>query len=392
MMGLSGCTEKPCDLVDLCCMRTASLSMQQAVDGLASRLGRPAVIEDYDHRVVVFSEHDEPIDEVRSQSILRRRTTTEVVAWLRQQGIVEATEPVRIPGCPKLHMLPRVCVPVRYRGTLLGYVWFVDADCKLSLHQLRTAVEAIGDLAMLLFQDRRTCDVAFDLVRSLLSGDQPARVAAARAMVDDGHFAAGQGVAALVASSGPDKRVALVETLASMARSRGLLYLVRQDHGVLLTTGSVIADLAARLYSSGTAAVVGVGAVQERLDQAADSYRQARHAMRVAAVQPELGPVASWDRLGVYRVLESHPAVSVIHPGLAKVLADPASRPLIETLELYLDLAGNAEATARRLHLHRTSLYYRLGRIEALAGTSLKDGAERLSLHLALKAARLGGA
>jgi hypothetical protein len=366
--------------------------MQQAVDGLASRLGRPAVIEDYDHRVVVFSEHDEPIDEVRRLSIQRRHTTTEVVTWLREQGIVEATEPVRIPGCPKLRMLPRVCVPVRYRGTLIGYVWFVDAESKMSLHQLRAAIEAIGDLAVLLYQDRRPCDVAFDLMRSLLSGDQPARVAAARAMRDDGHFAAGQGVAALVVSPAADKRVALVETLASLAKARGSLYLVGHDHGVLLSSGSGIADCAARLYSSGTAMVVGVGAVQDRLDQAADSYRQARHAMRVASVQPELGPVASWDRLGVYRVLESIPAVSVIHPGLAKVLADPASRPLVETLELYLDLAGNAEATARRLHLHRTSLYYRLGRIEALAGTSLKDGAERLSLHLALKAARLAGA
>ena len=39
----------------------------------------------------------------------------------------------------------------------------------------------------------------------------------------------------------------------------------------------------------------------------------------------------------------------------------------------------------------RTSLYYRLQRIERLAGTDLKDGNERLSLHLALKLAHLTG-
>ncbi len=43
------------------------------------------------------------------------------------------------------------------------------------------------------------------------------------------------------------------------------------------------------------------------------------------------------------------------------------------------------------MNLHRTSLYYRLQRVEQLAGTNLKDGNERLSLHLALKVARLTG-
>jgi hypothetical protein len=43
------------------------------------------------------------------------------------------------------------------------------------------------------------------------------------------------------------------------------------------------------------------------------------------------------------------------------------------------------------MNLHRTSLHYRLRRIERLAGTDLKDGNERLSLHLALKLAHLTG-
>lgn len=370
-------------------MRTAPHSIQHAVDGLASRLGRPAVIEDYHHRVVVYSEHDEPIDEVRRHSILRRHTTTEVVTWLRQQGIVEATEPVRVPGCPKLRMLPRVCVPVRHRGMLLGYVWFIDADRNMSLPQLRSAVEDTDDLAMLLFHDSHATEVAFDLVRTLLGGDQPARETAAQSLVDDGYLTSGQGVAALVAKPGADKRVALAEALSGMAAAHGGIHLIRHDHGVLLATSPSIADCAARLHSNGIAVAVGVGGVQERLDQAADSYCQARLAMRVAGVQPELGPVASWEKLGVYRVLSTLPDAAVIHPGLARLLEDPAGQPLIETLETYLDLAGNAEATARRLHLHRTSLYYRLQRVEALAGTNLKDGAERLCLHLALKAARL---
>lgn len=59
------------------------------------------------------------------------------------------------------------------------------------------------------------------------------------------------------------------------------------------------------------------------------------------------------------------------------------------TLERYLDSGCDARATAERLHLHRTSLYYRLGRIEELTGRDLSAGPDRLELHLALKLARL---
>ena len=81
----------------------------------------------------------------------------------------------------------------------------------------------------------------------------------------------------------------------------------------------------------------------------------------------------------------------VVHPGLRALIGDPDMLPLLETLETYLDVAGNAQAAAEALNLHRGSLYHRLQRIEQLAGTSLKDGIERLSLHIELKIARLGG-
>ena len=80
-----------------------------------------------------------------------------------------------------------------------------------------------------------------------------------------------------------------------------------------------------------------------------------------------------------------------VHPGLEALLGLPEAALLLRTLETYLELAGSARATAEALHLHRTSLYYRLQRVELLAGTDLKDGTERLALHLALRVARAAG-
>ena len=50
------------------------------------------------------------------------------------------------------------------------------------------------------------------------------------------------------------------------------------------------------------------------------------------------------------------------------------------------------QASAKRLHIHRATLYYRLSRIEELTGMSLADGQDRLALHLGVKLGRLTGA
>ncbi|MGY0236325.1 PucR family transcriptional regulator [Longispora urticae] len=380
------------------------MTLQEEVDGLAARVGRPAVIEDCDHRVVVYSEHDEPVDEVRRLSILRRHTTPEVVAWLRGQGITRATSPVRVPGCPELRMQPRVCVPVRHQGTLLGYVWFVDADRPLSPAQVTAAADGAGELAAPMFREVHATDEAYrrrsDAVRALLRDDGPARAGALRELAEDG-YALDPVVALVVQPARTPPRGALETVLAAAAGARGYrngLHLAHPDHGVLLTAERPghpsVADCAARLHAATAkatdgAVLVGVGSPQAH---AADSYRQALLGVRVGGVQPDLGPVVTWDRLGVYRLLAAvQGAGHVIHPGLDTLLADPAGRAFLGTLETYLDLAGNADATARRLHLHRTSLYYRLQRLEQLLDTNLKDGGERLCLHLALKLARLEG-
>jgi DNA-binding PucR family transcriptional regulator len=64
---------------------------------------------------------------------------------------------------------------------------------------------------------------------------------------------------------------------------------------------------------------------------------------------------------------------------------------VITTLETYLDLAGDAKASAERLSLHRGTLYYRLRKAERIAGVDLRSGGDRLALHLGFKLARLIG-
>jgi hypothetical protein len=400
--------------------------LQRIVDGLAVRLDRPALIEDRRQRVVAYSDHGGPMDDVRRLSILRRHTTTEVMAWFRDVGVHQAREPMRTPGNPALGLLPRVCVPIWHRDLLLGYLWFIDDDQSMTDAAVALAAEAATDLALSLYRENLVGELATqretEAVRTLLSEEPHAREQAARSLVEDGVLVDGVQIVVLVGrvvlepSCLPDDdlRLAVEQALVNTHRwvgPREAVHLVRYDHGALVLSSSAgasrtaTADVAENFHLALLAAtrgvrglvdvVVGVGQERERLHQARDSYDEALQAARVALHLPTLGRVANWSQLGIYRVLSQLPVPSLggggVHPGLDRLLHDPAHVPLVETLEAYLDLAGNAHATAERLRLHRTSLYYRLQRLEHLACTDLKDGNERLCLHLAIKLARLGG-
>ena len=195
---------------------------------------------------------------------------------------------------------------------------------------------------------------------------------------------------------------------AAWSPARGGLELRKPDHGAFLVGARRLGDDlgaraggAARSRSSTrrraprawTSARVGVGGPHDLAD-ARRSYREACDAAAVAERVERFGRIATWDELGAYRTLARFPADAddgALHPGLLAMLGDPANAALVETLEAYLDLAGDAKATAEALSLHRATLYYRLNRIEEITGARLKTGEDRLALHLGLRLARLSG-
>lgn len=396
--------------------------LQRLVDAVADRTGRPVVLEDRRQRMIVYSQHDEPLDRVRSESILSRRTRPEVVAWLREHGIAEATGPVRTPANEDLGLLPRVCIPLHHDGLLLGFLWFVDRDASLSDAELAVVADSRERFSLALYRENLAGELASnrdaEAMRNLLAGEPGLGRHAAQELAADERFPAGAPVVALVAlptrapQRQPDEylRLAIEQTLVTVRRkegSRHVLHLVRFDHGVLVIDAAAVdpdrvaSELRDELARSCaglpgvTGAIVGVGAVRDELAAARASYDEARQAAAVATTLPVVGPVAHWSRLGVYRALaalsDEQIEAATLHPGLDQLMADDKHATLVDTLETFLDLAGNVQAAAEALSLHRTSLYHRLGRIEELCDTDLRDGNERLALHLGLKLARLSG-
>lgn len=352
------------------------MALQVAVDDLARQLGRPVLLEDHAQSVLAYSEQTEPMDDVRRDSILRRHTTREVRVHFRAAGIFETRGPLRVPGATGI--LPRVCVPLRHRERLLGFLWLIDSPAMADT-DLALAAKAADELALTVLHDVLAEGVSTQREQAalarLLAGDADA----ARVLVDEGGFPP-LPVTVLVVR-GP--RESLLDGLLAARLRFSARHVVRADHGVLVCAGPVRAGEVPGMFTAPV--VVGSGTTRATLTAAHESYVEALHASLVAARVPAFAPVASWEGLGVYRMLVSVPP-SAIHPGVSRLPPE-----LVETLETYLDLAGSAVETAKALRLHRTSLYYRLQRVAELTGTNLRNGDERLTLHLSLKLARLHG-
>nr|WP_240942445.1 helix-turn-helix domain-containing protein [Planosporangium thailandense] len=254
-----------------------------------------------------------------------------------------------------------------------------------------------------------------ELVRDLLSADPEVRVAAADALAALEEPQAGP--ARVVVVNVPaavdmlaDELIAKVDrALDRVARQlvpRRCLRLVRVDHGLLIVPlgpgGRDIAPDVARAARAalqrvlhGTEVRSGVGDRVNELADAVNSYRQARTAVRVSEVIPGFGPDVAWSELGVYRILVHLPLDELpedaIPPELLALLDSPSGREIVRSVEVYLDRAGDARAAVDALKIHRTTLYYRLGRFAELTGLNLSDGGDRLAVHVGLKLARLRG-
>ncbi|MFD1937541.1 PucR family transcriptional regulator [Nonomuraea mangrovi] len=341
--------------------------LQETVDEIARVLGVSATLEDRSFRLLAYGAQHGDIDTVRQESILRRRASREVRDYFERFGIARAEGPVRIPADQELGVLARVCVPLRHASVTYGYLWLLGTlgDAELARIQRLTARAA----AMLAQEARSRHDLGRELA-ALLSADPEERAGAAIELA---------GPVTAIAVKESQERVAALWTLP-----RGVLSRAGRPVAVLAPS-HLAGEIAGNLQTAyGTAA--GMGAPRRDPADAWQSWREAKHALRIAEYFPRFHPVARWDDLGVHRLLARLGTADLRELAFETAALDAE---LAHTVEIYLDLGGHAQKAAAELGIHRQTLYYRLGKAERLTGRDLSDGDDRLAVHLALKAVRL---
>ncbi|MFF9345775.1 PucR family transcriptional regulator [Streptomyces sp. NPDC014734] len=375
---------------------------QELVDEISGLLGAPATLENRDFGLVAFGAHDSDddtaMDPVRTRSIMTRRSTPAVRAWFEGFGITRATGPVRIPAAPEAGVFrDRICLPVRHRGVVLGYVWLLDADPGPTEERLAAAMEVAARIGVLLSEEARAgTDLSREFGAVLTAGRGWQRDMAVTALRDSlGPDAEGLHTVVCVSpwpQEAPSVRtVPSAAALASVAAPGpagppSLAALIRLRSAEVPEPALGAAD---RLRAiAGRGATAGIAAPRRGLADLAAAWHEASAAARAAAAESRFGPVAQWSAIGPYRLLTALPAESAADPSVRALLA-PAHTDLARTAEVFLDCAGQASRTAAALGIHRQTLYYRLSRVHQLTGLDLNDGEDRLLLHMVLKGARL---
>ncbi|MEV7519939.1 helix-turn-helix domain-containing protein [Streptomyces sp. NPDC091371] len=404
---------------------------QDLVDEISALLGAPATLENRDFRLIAFGAHDSEddaaMDPVRTRSILTRQSTAAVRSWFEGFGIARATGPVRIPAAPDAGVFRgRLCLPVRYRGIVQGYVWLLDPEPGTAPGTgpgpaaLDAAMEVAERIGVLLAEEAKAgADLSREFLAVLTAGrgwQQDMAVAALRLALGPG----GDGLhAAVCVAPWPGEPPASVPGAAAVCvvpRGAGggndgesnsspgggsgdlaVLLRLRSPDALEPALAAVARLLPRPAGPAGSAAPAGARPMAAGVAEPARglaglpaAWEQAVAAARAASAQPRLGPVARWSAIGPYRLLAALAADPVNDPA-ARPLLDPAHRELARTAEVFLDCAGQAGRAAAALGIHRQTLYYRLSRVEQLTGLDLDEGEDRLLLHMALKAARLHG-
>lgn len=406
-------------------------------DRLCNLLGNPVTIEATDFELIAYSRQEEAVDEIRKLTVLQRRVPEPVVRELFRSGVVDritsSQQPVRVHGLARVGLGNRVAVAIRLGDRVFGHIWvqeihriLTDDDMLLLQHVANLAVTAFLQLEKQRHShSQRVSDFLWGLVKAPQIGEEEAILRADQQQIQlpepyriviiepdkgvdpfNGH---GNGEV----SRFRQELLAVINDEAMRYRISTLM--VRQEANITLLT-SVSADesgpgtsaetylraIRNRAQRQGIPVSVSGSGIYHKISMLPMAYAEALRCLNVGRQLGWTGSVATKGNLGALQLLpliqETDDKWGVsqgIHSKIARLIEEDErpgrNFPLLETLEVYLDCAGDTQRTAERLFVHVNTVNYRLRRITECAGLQLSDGLERLCIHMELKLRRLAG-
>jgi purine catabolism regulator len=322
--------------------------------------------------------------------------------WLREVPLSAFDPPVATRPLPG--GLSRLVAPVLAQGSIAGFLSLIGSEGELGeLHRLavgRAAHACAIELARAgAARDARdeVEDELLDVLTAARPGSQEAAFARAKRKGFDLE-APYLVVAAEAERSG--KALSLRTAWERQLGTMRLPALVRDREEFILAMVSLagrqppdVRALLDQLHRAARSAAgpVGLGhaAIRSGTAAVAGAAREAEQALRMGRRLYGPDALTAFADLGLYRflyALEPLPELRAFRDEmLARLRQKDRGGVLLPTLAAYLATNGSPTDAAQRLHLHRNTVLYRLGRIEEILGSDLRDADVRVTLHLALK-------
>ena len=378
-------------------------------ENLAQSLRRSVAVDDADLRLVASSTHFGDADPLRLVSLANRRIDGPVREATFAAGYLQWRKPRRgralgIEG----HQYDRMAFPLRSRYGLLGVMWVIltdDEDLSEDEMQQCLATATFIEERLALQREMDAEQHTVQMLQSLLCDDADGRRRALEAL---------RGLAVLEHSAHATAMV--VMTTGEPVSAQDGLRRIRQIVTQVLTPRWGAAALAG-LHDDCIFILLGHRAqnVRAQADQAAAQILQdirrtgppssdrLRLGIGSSAPLTDIRPSLAQARAAAHIAhhankswvhWDDHPVESMmlavtkrdIETQLVpRVITDrvQAQTPeILDTVARYLEFAGSVPQASQRLHVHRTTVYYRLRHFEQQTGLSLADGHHRFLLQL----------
>lgn len=387
--------------------------LQHLADRLAELLGHSISIENERFEAIATANIAE-VDEARHYTQLHGRTDPRLVHALETHDILpeimQTLRPKYLRPMPDVGLeMERILAPIVVHGEIYGYMWIIADERALSEID-RMAIESGATIAALMLLHQESVQSAEaslkgSLMSQLIQGDIARETILTDQSMRYGVDLRSPYVMMLVECrmAGSQRVTQLYRTINRLIISDGWSAVVGQFAGqivVLAQDNDHLKALAARVQERVALSKLcadeqprlGVSGVQAGATEVKTAYHQCQDVLQISRRLEPTSRVVYFADLGYLHTLfnagadtlKSNPHVQIL-----RRLLDEKQADLFRTLEAYLDAGGNGVGTAEALHIHRSTLNYRLQRIIQICGVNLQDSLMRTNLQIALKLMRL---
>jgi hypothetical protein len=379
--------------------------LKQLAGKLAGLIGQSISIENHRFEILASANIAE-VDEARRYTLSEGRTDPRLVQALESHGILgqirSTLHPIFIAPMPDVGLeLERILAPIVVHGDIYGYVWIIANDRPLNdLDQL--AIESGATIAALMMLHQEAIQNAEASLKGSLLSQLIEGEAGREAVLTDQALRYGLDlmkpfVMLLVEmpDGGAQRLNQLYRRANQQAAGQGWPVVVGQFAGQVVVLAQADANLRAimdYIQTQERESRIGLSAGHQGADTVGVAHQECRETLHITRRLHNRASTVYFDDLGylhaLYRAGKGSLATNPYAPRLRRLLSEQQA-DLFNTLEAYLDAGGNGVQTAETLHVHRSTLNYRLERIETIAEVSLADAATRTNLQVALKLMRL---
>lgn len=375
---------------------------------LADLMGHSISIEN-DRFEAIANKNIAEVDQARRYTILHGRTNPQLIDALEDiylPKIRETLRPVYLPVMPEVGLeMERLLAPIVVHGEIYGYMWII-ADVHVLSQMDMMAVEigaTVAALLMLYQESVQTAEASLkgSLMSQLIEGDANRETILTDQSLRYGVDLRSSYVMMVVEADNSQPRYVtrLYRTINQVLTQHELHAVAGQFAGqvvILIQANQDIQTLADtlvdRLTTTNGGCRMGISMTFKDAANVKHAHLQCVELLEISRRLKSDTPIQYFADLGYIHTL-FHAGVDSLHhnpyvPALRQLL-DEKQADLFNTLEAYLDAGGNSVQTAENLHIHRSTLNYRLARIREVCDVDLSSPTVRVNLQIALKLMRL---